>query len=411
MYVDQSIMVEAMCMLGEHYETILEAYAGKPKQFIKCEGYLTEIVNELNREAEAKANGEQLTYKKKITKDYEYNKKLETELANFFKVKEVNIWWQSGSGPNAYTILPLQLQIVFGKKNYLAGNSVNYKINICIYEECVTLCKLTPQELMAVILHEIGHNFYYCPITNGLQIFYFIVTLPAGIINQLLSMIEYEVNFRIDDAFKKYAPIVYNACQWFNNVYYNIQQFIMPLNILAYAYSTAMKMSNPVTYILNALTGYGNENGADSMCAKYGYGPEQASALQKMEDPENTLYGKVERSDTSGIFGFNHDMAQLSLELISMISGDPHPNSNQRASNTLKKLKKDLATNDYPDGMKKDLEQEIKRMEDMFEVCSKNSSPSNLQVRQGWYNLINAIAKNNSDFRQIFAFYFDSFRF
>ena len=102
-----------------------------------------------------------------------------------------------------------------------------------------------------------------------------------------------------------------------------------------------------------------------------------------------------------------HDFSVMTLELVSLMSLDPHPNDNQRAANILKKLKRDLATGDYPDGMKKDLENEIKRMEDIFAVCSKNASPSNIQIRQGWYDIINSITGNNSDLRQIFAFYYE----
>ena len=51
MYIEQDIMVEAICMLGEHYEALLEAYAGKPKELLKCEEYLSHIVDELNEES------------------------------------------------------------------------------------------------------------------------------------------------------------------------------------------------------------------------------------------------------------------------------------------------------------------------------------------------------------------------
>ena len=406
MQINQSILVEAMCMLGENYQSILEAYVGRPKELIKCEGYLNEIVNELKKESLAKANGQGLSYKKQVTKDYIWNKKLETELANFFKVGKVNIYWQSSSGPNGFTVKPFGFTVLNNRNKYLSGGMSNATIDICIMEECVTVSDLTAQELMATILHEIGHNFYMCPILFGTEVFRMIITLPTGIISTLLAKLSLKIKWFADDVLKKYAPMLYNIKQGVQDILFQVYQFIAPLNIGTNILNSLLAEPN-----LMRLPKYGDESGADSFAAKYGYGPELSSALQKFQDPKNTLYGKLESDDTIGIWGALHDLSRLSLELVACLTLDPHPNDSQRAANIIKKLKSDLATGDYPDGMKKDLENEIKRMEEIYKVCAKNNSPSSLQIRQGWYDIINGIFDNNSDFRQLFSFYFDSFRF
>ena len=44
---------------------------------------------------------------------------------------------------------------------------------------------------------------------------------------------------------------------------------------------------------LQAAVQYGDERGADTFAAMYGYGPDQASALRKFETVENSGYGRV----------------------------------------------------------------------------------------------------------------------
>ena len=163
---------------------------------------------------------------------------------------------------------------------------------------------------------------------------------------------------------------------------------------------------NPINGILK----YGDEEGADSFAARFGYGPEQTSALRKLKVVENTKYGKVLKNGGTGI-SLYHDLNALSIDIINMCALGSHPNSSQRASSMLKKLKRDLASGDYPQGMKKDLENEIDRMEKMYNIAAKNSSSSNVQVRQAWYDTINTITKGNSDFREIFSFYFKQNQF
>lgn len=410
MYVEKSIIAEAAWSLGPEFQSVLEAYAGKPKEFIRCEEYLSHIVDELNYESNQKLNGELLTYNKQVTKDYIWNKKLEYELTKFFKVKQINIWWSTGMDPNAYTKKPVSFMILSNKNKYLKNLASDAVIDICIYEECVTVAGLNAQELMAVILHEIGHNFYFCPIYAGLEVFVAIITLPITIVNKIKSLILFNGKLIGMDILKQSIPIVFNMIQSFNRVVSELGEFIFPINIIKRLIQTISEPTNPIMYFANILR-YGDENGADSLCAKYGYAADQATALNKMDNPRNTVYAKLEEKDNTGLFGFAHDLAQLSFDAIYLISGDPHPNSNQRAANMLKKLKKDLSTGDYPKDMKKDLEQQINHMEDVLEVCSENNSHSSLQIRRDWYNILNYVFDDNSDFRQLFSFYFDSFRF
>ena len=182
---------------------------------------------------------------------------------------------------------------------------------------------------------------------------------------------------------------------------------LLPLLALVPTGKVIIKFPKLENALYNLIT-YGNEEGADSMAARYGYGPDAISGLRKMILMENSVYGKI-RNETA-IGSVYYDLVDLSSDLLSMMTLSSHPSNNQRASNTLKKLKKDLATNDYPPEAKKDLEREIKRMEEMYKLVNTNNS-STIQLKKGWYDVINKITNGNSDFREIFSFYFDSFSF
>ena len=80
-------------------EILLEYYAGKPKEFIKCEGYLREIIKLIKEDHESMNP----IRNRNVYRDAEPCKKLEQELAKFFKVSEIKIYWNTGT-INAYTL-------------------------------------------------------------------------------------------------------------------------------------------------------------------------------------------------------------------------------------------------------------------------------------------------------------------
>ena len=47
--------------------------------------------------------------------------------------------------------------------DYKTGNPINHRCMIFIYEQLVSLADINERELLALILHEIGHNLYFSP--------------------------------------------------------------------------------------------------------------------------------------------------------------------------------------------------------------------------------------------------------
>jgi hypothetical protein len=88
---------------------------------------------------------------------------------------------------------------------------------------------------------------------------------------------------------------------------------------------------------------------------------------------------------------------------------DAHPNNNQRASSMLKKLERDLKSNDYPPEMKAELEAEIKRMKKVYQ--NMNANEGNTAIRKGWYDSLDAFTNGHSDIREIFDAFYAKYEF
>lgn len=384
-------------------EILLEYYAGRPKELIKCEEYLADIIKDIKRDHASISP----TRTRHVHRNSKSAQKLEETLANFFKVESVTIYWQSGK-INAATLSPMAVMIPDYKAKYEAGQKSSLRMHIRIYENLVYKAGLTEAELLACILHEIGHNFYYCPIMVACEIFYVVATLPMGVIHKLIAKGLIKLNDFIEDAIKQHLPFVYNLMNTYMDIVSEINYFFKPVGVLAAMAKTLVGDGGRSALI--ALPKYGGEKGADSMAAKYGYGPELASGLHKMENPENMLATRM--NDSMGAFGtIMSDLTILGVDLVAGMTLDPHPNNNQRAASMLKKLKNDLKTGDYPPAMKKDLEAEIKRMEEAYEAINDPRRGKDPSVRKAWYRFIDGMTKGHSDLREVFNFYYDSYNF
>ena len=388
-------------------EILLEYYSGKPREFIKCEGYLREIIKLIKEDHESMNPLRQ----RNVYRDAEPCRKLEQELAKFFKVGEIKIYWNTGM-VNAYTLPGFSFTAMDRRRNYLSGKFQNIKMYLCIYEDLVYQANLTEQELMAVILHEIGHNFYYCPITAGFDLYYTVMTLGLGAIMALISRaLSYKLPNLVADFIKKNLPMVKNIEDAFSDIFENVNSIVSPFvgvgNLAFYLASRLLSIvRNPAGEIINSITGYGNEKAADSLAAKYGYGPEQASALHKMTLPENLIGSKM--LNAMGPFGsIIDDTNQIIADIVYGMTLDPHPSNNQRAASMLKKLQKDLDSGDYPPEAKRDLQKEIDRMQKAFDVVNDSNVQSNVQIKKAWCEILNQITKNHTDLREIFNFYFE----
>lgn len=380
-------------------QSVIEAYAGKSKELLACEGYLREIIDLIDEDYyEGK-----LTSKRHVTRDAEPCKKLEATLEKFFGVEEICIYWDTGN-INAYSVPGTS--ILIASRN-AKGDFSKAKFHICIYENLVYHAELNEKELMAVLLHEIGHCFYSSPFLVGGELLGYIMS-PMSLVVAFIGMNIIKLGDRLDEFTKKKIPGFYNIFNKFQDFIIQINSImryttILP-NPLIVIKNAANNLSNPITMVGK----YGGERGADSFAAKYGYGGDQISALKKLTKPANTAGVKMVTS-LGGLGDFVSDYNEIICDLFTMMSLDPHPNNDVRAQSMIRKLERDLRSGDYPPELKKDLEQEIGRLKRIYSTIDDNKS--NVEIKKAWYNMLNALTHGHSDIREILDTFYAKYEF
>ena len=375
-------------------QVVVEAYAGKPREFIDCEGYIKEIIKEIN-EDHSSLN---LKRSRNVYRENPYCKKLENTLTKFFGVKEIRIYWYNGA-INA-CVIPTSSIITSVRRNKKDFSKAVF--NICIYEELVYYAKLNESEIMATLLHEIGHCFYVSPLMIISELLS-IPALPITLLRKILTINGLDGY----DFLKNRLPFIANLTTLISDIKIQYNQF-SKFNLKRYnPIPVIQKMKNPTLPIILSIAGYGDERGADSLTAKYGYGADQAFALRKMERAEGTIAGKIQNDTFFGsIFG---DISEITLELYAMMTLDVHPNTDQRTNSMINKLERDLNNGDYPPKVKKELEMEIERLKDAHEHLNDNDN--RIAIKKVYYNIINTITKDHSDIRELLDKFYIRYEF
>lgn len=376
------------------FNTIMERYEGKDKRFLKCEKCLQDIIDTIKEKGPASI----------VSKTNKANQELCKTLESIFKIKKMSLIWKFG-GINAYTFVASSFTKEKVNKNYKSGKDNNsLKIFTAVYTEIVTICNLNARELLATILHEIGHNFYLC--TLGLLF----DTLQC-IMNPLsyLILIPLKHGMIKLDELQNYLygkfPEISEKVGYIYRIKSEVMLFLGKFNTLSVFYKIVFNGARLVTHP-SRLFKYGDEKGADSFATKYGYGPDLISALKKFEMAENSVYGKLVQ--TSPFIEVTADIISLQDEIFSCMAFDPHPSNYQRAQSTLKKLKKDYDNGDFPPEMKKDLERQITEMEETIKtVAVINESSDAPHIKQTIYDMMSKVTGGHTDYREILNFYFD----
>ncbi len=268
---------------------------------------------------------------------------------------------------------------------------------------------LTPGEITAVILHEVGHNFEFVllqamQIPNALvalsklglnmvfnpvymlqNIFYFCATgreLFAGVHKKIFENPVFE-------------PLI-NTLYWLIQLPVIGSSFIISLvgNIVKINTKQVIDSFNPVA-LFYSQDSYKSEKFADSFVSLVGYGPEFAMAVKKdtyMYDEFGTqrAIGNVPiLGHIIGLWGF------FCEHLFSLIEG--HPDTGTRVLTGINLLKEDLKQTKFDKKTKALIEKDIKMMEqahsDWTKVRSnmKSFDTNEMRTREFLNNLVSAV--------------------
>ena len=344
-----------------HDEIYQEKYFGKQDSLLRCEEYIKEIMDEVNK------NPNNLIDCNKL----QANKKLENELCNIFGFRKTYIVWKALNIPNAYTITNSHVHfsniaraITIDKKKGYYDPTHQDVLFVCVYNGLITRNNLTPSELLAVILHEIGHNFDYS-IYNTIQyvLHWFAYTVMDHELNQNLKtlianeelkhnevlvknsdrMKDFENYLKANEKLRVYSKATKSPFLWVKDALLSpIKMIVTPINQIRGIFDKR------------------KEHFADSFASAYGYSTELAIALEKLGNyPESLIKADNFTKLLYDLGEANYEMARALTEI--------HGTEQERVKMLIKKLENDLNTGDYPQDCKNDIMKEIEELKKIYE--------------------------------------------
>lgn len=352
----------------EDVDLMQEAYYGKLPEFIVMEKLFDKISQKVHEEGARVANPNK----------YPELRKVEAIFQKVFGFKKACIYFEPYASPNAYTFSMNILLFYSKKKVYVKktdrgfyDNSKSTSLGVFLTTGLFEL-GLTSRELIACILHEIGHNFDYS-----------VYHKVEHIINNILSfgLEQSYVNDnkeKVDELRDKYGgEIITDDDKVYNNpkrrkrmgdnydkvMKSKLSAFGVALSFLAIPFYgvadlIAFIVSTPVLF--SSIGGKKGELFADSFATAYGYGSDLVTALEKLEHCRDRYV-----IPTSGPRKFLADLGQFQNELLVALC-DVHGSNMERCAECIEKLKWDLAHNDFQPELREELLKEIETLTEQY---------------------------------------------
>ena len=242
---------------------------------------------------------------------------------------------------------------------------------------------LTAEEIMAVIMHEIGHNFYVGPI-NEFGILAIQLLTTGDIIRILMGEISFAgmtaggiiIDSYISDDIKKgiiritnFGKMIFDPIFNFLRVAGSIKTLILLYKIFT---GSVIFLISGVRFaqsiVINTLK-YDDEKYADAFAAAYGYAEPLSTSLFKIS---KVRFRKIPTPVNKSLTAFCQ-VAQMPFAILFFLT-DCHPNNLARLDNNIKYLENSASSISNKVVQKQYLE-DIKKLKQMREDIRKNAYP------------------------------------
>lgn len=313
-----------------------------------------------------------------------------------------------------FDIFNTNKNIIANKNTFKFDEKADYSCIVCVYSGIMLNSAFTTEEVMACILHEIGHNFYSAlDKKHGFLINIYSAILFVSGIYDIIKDIKYikgvkdvekdpiwgviiandieqskkhiadtsirmikntETYRKIVDKIERYLREnnslimqVYDIFDFIKSMIANVNIFasgiydILTLGvgrILGSVRYIEQKALNPFTYILMPIQ-YTNERLADNFPTMYGYGPATVSLTSKFGSLDSSSSKIIQEFNNipvlSNIYNLNADAAQIIISVF-----DEHPTAFSRALDQIRLLEREAAKSDLDPKMKKVILEDIK---------------------------------------------------
>lgn len=316
--------------------------------------------------------------------------------------------------PNAYT-MPLSSKIDswnYKKCVKRTNEGLQFipiaKVNIVaiITNKLLLDRNFSDREILAILLHEIGHNFSDS-INNTLGIFSnfkkilcipLIFIQPHNVSNKARGIATKITKYMRNN----HSSMVdtYNAVKLFLGyadyvtITLNRAASLLPhlavsnfINMLNNTIKQAVK--NPVMFLTNVIFnffGKEDEYTSDSFVAMYGYGTDLSSALIKIERHNLTPVDTILKESKSGAIYLS--VLVESTDFVNMLLSDNHPATANRLLNILDTLEKEYNKDYINPKFKKETKKEIEEIKQLIKEEMENRSFDGNQWRVKWNKFI-----------------------
>ena len=395
--------------LNETVEILDEAYFGRPKELDE----LQKLIGEYRKKYKGKyamigaaANTDKLLLK--INRGFE--KYFGFGDFSLFIIDLANINAFTFAIDNRYDAKQPKDQLV-NAKTYKFSKEADFACLVCVYAGLMFNPLFTNEEIMAIILHEIGHNFYASLSTTNaifstcnravnlagaiLDVHDTITSDEKETAEKVLDLAQTGVGeyFKLDLLVKKAIKKIKSTIghkEANKTFYFSLYCFYLGLGFADFLsrYMKIMRktakiwekgtrttigilmklwvdkkistLKDPI-HVLRMPNGFREERTADNFAAMYGYGPALDSGLSKMENGNLTDAQINEMSPAIIFIGNLADSLFLPFKLIDMAL-DPHPLTIQRTTDQIRMLDEELKKSNLDPKMKKRIQKDVDKM-------------------------------------------------
>lgn len=448
---------------------VQEMYFGKPKACIKAEYYIGLIRQKLIGSASNNGVAKSIVSytgsrdvvsknKESIMRTKEW-KSLKRLLENQFGFYSISLILVESPKSNAMTV-PISGSIdnviqskpynslTITKQGYKYDKKAKFCIMLLITEGLLVNTKLSDSEVLAIILHEIGHTFdsatfkYMGPLSliktiydsysNFSAISPQFAMVGAGINvvkrsqkanNKTSEFINKQIDMHRGKILSGILGVLFMLMNSGRNSIKVVLEFLSPIlgnsastvySIILYIQRLIKNISDfSITKIIgknaySIIFGHTREHFADKFASMHGYGPELVSALGKIEISKfsgSTLETYIEKVPLiKDIYGLG--VVSLVDFFDIFIKADPHPNFSARFNSIKNIIKADLDRPGIDEASKKLLLSQIKEIDDKYkEYESKSKNISSATKTQSYiHSFLNKLFPGRGD---IFSFALD----
>lgn len=438
-YVDRKIIqsyqsIDESFVDFDTYKTVLEscgyfteAFYGKTATLLEAEKVMAQMIEAMHSNPLGDYTNSSL------------NEKLCSLLEKQFGFRKVYIVWKrtANMAPNVFSLCSSDICfkgstiVTVNKKKGYYDKTHSHVCLIVASSTMVSQLDLSASEYMAILLHEIGHNFDYSP--------YMVLRVAMTMISQVTQ--QFKNNDR-SNYFRRMhglpedhvTPIVNSAIQIgattnpgkitiaeFNKFTEMIFDKLNLLKVLARAitntvsivakgfemfFSPIVSLSLPVFILLSPLihlTSTGarkSEIFADSFAVSYGYAPDLSSALSKLEGANLLNYRASDPKAETGLIRIMKDIAMANRYVLSVFAdASGHGSMDTRIKGQIDQIKTEIKSQGYPKEVQLELLKQLSETEKCYDSYLKiGDSEARLTLTAWVRNLLITLFNGNTDF-------------